>query len=82
MIVRSLQMLGSKGLGATLTTNEQTDYLYALNSMLDSWSTERLLVYQVSEGWGPLCDFLGVARPEGDMPHVNTTQEFQARLSA
>ena len=47
MIVRSLQMLGSVGLGATLTTAQQTDYLYALNSMLDSWSTERLLVYQL-----------------------------------
>jgi Sulfotransferase domain len=24
---------------------------------------ERLLVYEVSQGWGPLCTFLGVAMP-------------------
>lgn len=41
---------------------------------------ERLLVYQVSEGWAPLCDFLGVRPPDGAMPHVNTTEEFRARL--
>lgn len=41
----------------------------------------RLLVYQVSEGWGPLCEFLGVAVPDGPMPKVNTTEEFQARIA-
>jgi hypothetical protein len=40
----------------------------------------RLLVYEVAHGWKPLCDFLGVAVPDGPMPHVNTTAEFQARL--
>ena len=27
---------------------------------------DRLLVYEVKEGWGPLCSFLGVPVPEGD----------------
>ncbi len=40
---------------------------------------ERLLVYEVADGWQPLCDFLGVPVPDGPMPKVNTTQEFQAR---
>ena len=31
----------------------------------------RLLVYQVKEGWGPLCEFLGVPEPEGSFPHLN-----------
>jgi hypothetical protein len=39
----------------------------------------RLLVYEVSQGWEPLCAFLGVPIPEGDVPHVNSTAEFQAR---
>src|SRR5947199_317711 len=26
---------------------------------------DRLLVYEVKEGWGPLCSFLGVPVPEG-----------------
>lgn len=41
--------------------------------------SERLLVYEVAQGWAPLCDFLGVAVPEGPMPKVNSTEEFQSR---
>ena len=42
---------------------------------------ERLLVYQVSEGWEPLCAFLGVAVPEGKpFPHLNDAAEFRARV--
>ena len=43
---------------------------------------ERLLVYEVAQGWGPLCDFLGVAAPEGPMPKVNSREEFAARLAS
>jgi hypothetical protein len=42
---------------------------------------ERLLVYDVAEGWGPLCGFLGVAVPEAPMPQVNSTEEFRANLA-
>jgi hypothetical protein len=42
---------------------------------------ERLLVYEVSQGWGPLCDFLGVPAPSGPMPKVNSTEEFQQRVA-
>jgi Sulfotransferase domain len=38
---------------------------------------ERLLVYQVSEGWGPLCDFLEVPVPDEEFPHVNESGGFQ-----
>jgi hypothetical protein len=37
---------------------------------------ERLLVYEVAEGWGPLCDFLGVPAPATPMPRVNSTEDF------
>jgi hypothetical protein len=36
----------------------------------------RLLVYEVREGWGPLCEFLGVEAPEGPFPHLNGREEF------
>ena len=42
---------------------------------------DRLLVYEVADGWAPLCAFLGVPAPDGPMPKVNTTEEFQARQS-
>ena len=42
---------------------------------------ERLLVYEVSQGWAPLCAFLGVPVPDGSIPKVNTTEEFQRELA-
>jgi len=37
---------------------------------------ERLLVFDVSEGWEPLCQFLDVPVPDGPFPHLNKTDEF------
>ena len=43
---------------------------------------ERLLVYEVGQGWGPLCRFLGVAEPEGEpFPRVNDALSFRARIN-
>jgi hypothetical protein len=41
---------------------------------------ERLLVYEVAEGWEPLCLFLGVAEPTEPFPRVNTTDEYRERI--
>jgi hypothetical protein len=41
---------------------------------------ERLLTYEVSEGWGPLCEFLGVDEPEEPFPRLNDTAEMRRRL--
>jgi hypothetical protein len=41
---------------------------------------ERLLVFDVAEGWAPLCTFLGKPIPPGEpFPHVNDTSSFQRR---
>lgn len=40
---------------------------------------EKLLVFDGAEGWGPLCDFLGVPVPQTPYPNTNTTADFQAR---
>ena len=42
----------------------------------------RLLVYEVSEGWGPLCQFLGVPVPDEPFPKVNTTAEWCERIGS
>ena len=42
---------------------------------------ERLLVYHVADGWGPLCDFLGVPAPDGATPKVNSREEFAAMVA-
>ena len=38
---------------------------------------DRLLVYEIKQGWGPLCDFLGVEVPDEPMPHLNDTDSFR-----
>jgi hypothetical protein len=43
---------------------------------------ERLLVYEVAQGWEPLCKFLGVPVPDGPMVKTNTTEEFRARVAS
>ena len=49
MILRSMRLIGEKSRGATLTSDEQAECLYELNSMMDAWSIERLMCYQVTQ---------------------------------
>jgi len=37
---------------------------------------ERLLVFEVTEGWAPLCAFLGVPVPDAPFPRTNSAEEF------
>ncbi len=41
---------------------------------------ERLLVWEVTDGWEPLCQFLGVAVPDGPLPHANDRDAFVERV--
>jgi hypothetical protein len=41
---------------------------------------ERLLIYDVGDGWKPLCAFLGVPIPAAAFPHLNPRAEFSAEL--
>jgi len=36
----------------------------------------KLLVFQVKEGWGPLCEYLGVSAPDEPFPRSNDRGEF------
>ena len=40
---------------------------------------QRLLQWEPSDGWAPLCDALGVPVPAEPFPHANNRQEFLAR---
>jgi hypothetical protein len=42
---------------------------------------QRLLVYEVKEGWAPLCEFLEVQPPQSEpFPHLNDAETFQRRI--
>jgi len=41
----------------------------------------QLLVYDVKQGWEPLCKYLGVKVPAAEFPRTNTTEDFLARIA-
>jgi hypothetical protein len=42
---------------------------------------DRLLVFDVKQGWEPLCAFLGVPVPDTPYPRENSTEQFQSRIA-
>ncbi len=47
--------------------------------VISSIAPDRLLVYELAEGWAPLCKFLNVPVPDTPLPHVNSTEQFHNR---
>ena len=45
-------------------------------------AAERLLVYELAEGWEPLCRFLGVPIPDQPFPRSNSTEDFLRMVRA
>ncbi len=43
-------------------------------------AADRLLVFDVAEGWEPLCAFLDVPVPDAPFPHENKKEDFWAAL--
>jgi hypothetical protein len=42
--------------------------------------TDQLLVFDVREGWGPLCKFLDLPIPDTPFPHENDRKSMQRRI--
>jgi len=38
---------------------------------------DKLLVYEIQQGWGPLCEFLGTEVPAEEFPHLNDAESFR-----
>jgi hypothetical protein len=51
-------------------------------SVMATVPTDRLLVYEVKQGWKPLCDFLNVTLPDTPFPHANSREDFEAMMRA
>lgn len=54
--------------------NEWNDHVQA------TVAPERLLVFEVAQGWEPLCRFLDVAVPDEPFPRSNASGSFQERM--
>jgi hypothetical protein len=45
-------------------------------SVLAAYPADRVLRFEVKQGWEPLCDFLGVPVPDEPFPNVNDKAQF------
>ncbi len=51
-----------------------------IDSVKQNVPDDRLLVYDVKDGWEPLCDFLNVPVPDQEYPYLNKKEDFNAML--
>jgi len=62
--------------------NDRDSLIAAFNAHNEAvkaaFDEDRLLVFEASQGWAPLCAFLGVDEPDEPFPHVNSKEEFDA----
>jgi hypothetical protein len=47
-----------------------------IDEVRSSFGADRLLTFDVSEGWGPLCSFLGKSVPAISFPQLNSSRQF------
>ncbi|MBT3535131.1 MAG: sulfotransferase family protein [Rhodospirillaceae bacterium] len=56
-------------------------YRRNIEQVTASLPPERLLVFDVAQGWEPLCAFLELPVPDEPFPLTNTTEQFQQRAA-
>ena len=56
-------------------------YYEHIESVKKTIPSDKLLIYHVKEGWGPLCEFLNVDVPQFPFPKVNDTDEMLRKFS-
>ena len=56
-----------------------TDHIEEVKAAIPA---DRLLIFTVDQGWGPLCNFLGVPAPDTPFPNVNDRKEIKGFIAA
>ena len=56
-------------------------YLRHIEEVTAAVPQDRLLRYDVRDGWAPLCEFLGAQIPDQPLPHSNNAEEIKRRLA-
>jgi len=67
-----------KGMDAAELTRAFAAHIDAVKAAIPA---DRLLVYQVKEGWAPLCAFLGLPEPAEPFPRSNDRAEFWDKIA-
>jgi hypothetical protein len=68
--------------GVTLGDKDAAIQSYMRNSEeARTFDPERTLIFDVRQGWEPLCNFLGKEIPSQPFPHANTRADFQKLIA-
>jgi len=74
-------MIGEKTFGNRYDKDHVIAVYKAHNEAVKRALGKNLLVYDVKQGWEPLCKHLGVPVPKAEFPRTNTTEDFRARIA-
>jgi hypothetical protein len=79
-----MQMIGATIWGGTFQGRFEQDKEFAFevfdrhyDAVRSAVPADRLLEWEIKEGWEPLCSFLGVEVPDEPFPHLNDTAAFR-----
>lgn len=77
------RVIGKEVFGGRITDPDHAISVFEAHNaaVKAAFGPDRLLVYEVTQGWAPLCAHLGVAVPDEPFPLTNTTEEFRARMA-
>ncbi len=53
---------------------------FSYEAIRDAVPASKLLVWEVKEGWEPLCRFLNVDAPDTPFPRLNDAETFRQRF--
>jgi hypothetical protein len=75
------ELIVDKFAGADLTDKDACIAAYEAHNayVREHADPKRLLEWQATEGWGPICERLGVPVPDEPFPHTNTSEEWANR---
>jgi hypothetical protein len=84
-VVKMLQAIVWEGdLEGTFADKERTLSIFDNHNrkVREYVPSDRLLIFEVKQGWAPLCNFLGVDIPDEPFPHVNDTKSFLENMQS
>jgi hypothetical protein len=78
MLKVAVELIQVQTFGCPVTDREGVlaAYRRRIEEVCAAVPSNRLLVFDVAEGWAPLCRFLDVPVPEAPFPRTNSTEEF------
>ncbi|KIJ48057.1 hypothetical protein M422DRAFT_28548 [Sphaerobolus stellatus SS14] len=61
-------------------THGEEEFLKHIERVKRAVPADKLLIYDVREGWDRLADFIGIEKPAQPFPHVNDTAQYQENV--